>query len=164
MNVCLYYYIKVIHLRKSNYRHNFRCKCGFCRCLNRLWVCLLLRDWVCGNFVCLHNTTPGIPNRLLESLGSSDGLVSVRAAVPKLLRRPNTQINRHIAWRQVARWCSGILGKVRVVLLSCAVCYIGAHFPPPLKRQWRWMTLCSRDFALQTSNENTDYSPYKQLI
>ena len=157
MNVCLYYYIKVIHLRKSNYRHNFRRKCGFCRCLNRLWVCLLLRDWVCGNFVCLHNTTPGIPNRLLESLGSSDGLVSVRAAVPKLLRRPNTQINRHIAWRQVARWCSGILGKL--LALSSNLAQFTAlgltSFPQAMK-----MTLCSRDFALETSNEKTDYTEF----
>ncbi|XP_067026011.1 uncharacterized protein [Acropora muricata] len=39
---------------------------------------------------------------------------------------------RHIAYRQLARWCWGVLGKeVRVVLPSCAVMYIRAHFPPP---------------------------------
>lgn len=39
---------------------------------------------------------------------------------------------RHIAYCQLARWCWGFLGKyVRVVLPSCAVMCIRAHFPPP---------------------------------
>ena len=39
---------------------------------------------------------------------------------------------RHIAYRQLARWCWGYLGKeLRVVLPSCAVMCIRAHFPPP---------------------------------
>lgn len=39
---------------------------------------------------------------------------------------------RHVAYRQLARWCWGFLGKdVRVVLPSCAVMCIRAHFPPP---------------------------------
>lgn len=39
---------------------------------------------------------------------------------------------RHIAYRQLARWCWGYLGKdIRVVLPSCAVMCIRAHFPPP---------------------------------
>ena len=45
----------------------------------------------------LANLTPGIPSRLLESLGSSDGLVRIQTAVPRLLRRPSTQTNCHIA-------------------------------------------------------------------
>ena len=45
---------------------------------------------------------------------------------------PEHKKNRHIAYRQLVRWCWGILGKeVRVVLPSCAVCCIRAHFPPP---------------------------------
>lgn len=44
---------------------------------------------------------------------------------------PSHKQNRHIAYRQLARWCWGLLGKeVRVVVLSCAVCCIRAHFPP----------------------------------
>ena len=40
--------------------------------------------------------------------------------------------NRHIAYRQLARWCWGVLGKeVRVVLPSCAISCIRAFFPPP---------------------------------
>lgn len=39
---------------------------------------------------------------------------------------------RHIAYRQLARWCWELLGKqIRVVLPSCAVCCIRAHSPPP---------------------------------
>lgn len=39
---------------------------------------------------------------------------------------------RHIAYRQLARWCWGYLGKeVCVVLPACAVMCIRAHFPPP---------------------------------
>lgn len=45
---------------------------------------------------------------------------------------PKHKQNRHIAYRQLVRWCWGVLGeKVRVPLPSCAVCCIRAHFPPP---------------------------------
>ena len=39
---------------------------------------------------------------------------------------------RHIAYRQLVRWCWGTLGReMRVVLPSCAVLCIRQHFPPP---------------------------------
>ena len=39
---------------------------------------------------------------------------------------------RHIAYRQLARWCWGILGKeIRVVLPSCAVMCIRNFYPSP---------------------------------
>lgn len=39
---------------------------------------------------------------------------------------------RHIAYRQLVRWCWGFLGKeIRVALPSCAVMCIRQHFPPP---------------------------------
>lgn len=45
---------------------------------------------------------------------------------------PDHKRYRHIAYRQLARWCWGWLGKeVRVILPSCAVMCIRAHFPPP---------------------------------
>ena len=45
---------------------------------------------------------------------------------------PEHKRNRHIAYRQLTRWCWGVIGKdIRVVLPSCAVCCIRAHFPPP---------------------------------
>ena len=40
--------------------------------------------------------------------------------------------SRHIAYRQLVRWCWGSLGKeIRVPLLSCAVNCIRAHFQEP---------------------------------
>ena len=45
---------------------------------------------------------------------------------------PPHKLNRHIAYRQLVRWCWGIIGKeIRVVLPACAVLCIRAHFPPP---------------------------------
>lgn len=45
---------------------------------------------------------------------------------------PEHKMNRHIAYRQLTRWCWGVLGKeIRVVLPACAVSCIRAHFPPP---------------------------------
>ena len=45
---------------------------------------------------------------------------------------PEHKIHRHIAYRQLVRWCWGVIGKeIRVVLPSCAVSCIRAHFPPP---------------------------------
>ena len=45
---------------------------------------------------------------------------------------PEHKLNRHIAYRQLVRWCWGILGKeIRVPLPSCVVCCIRAHFPAP---------------------------------
>ena len=39
---------------------------------------------------------------------------------------------RHIAYRQLVRWCWGFLGKdIRVPLPSCAVNCIRAHFQEP---------------------------------
>ena len=45
---------------------------------------------------------------------------------------PEHKVNRNIAYRQLVRWCWGVIGKeIRVVLPSCAVSCIRAHFPPP---------------------------------
>lgn len=45
---------------------------------------------------------------------------------------PEHKIYRHTAYRQLVRWCWGVVGKdIRVVLPSCAVSCIRAHFPPP---------------------------------
>ena len=45
---------------------------------------------------------------------------------------PELKKNRHIAYRQLVRWCWGSLGKeVRVPLPSCAVNCIQAHFQEP---------------------------------
>ena len=44
---------------------------------------------------------------------------------------PEDKLYRHIAYRQLPRWCWGIVGKeIRVVLPSCAVMCIRERFPP----------------------------------
>lgn len=50
----------------------------------------------------------------------------------KAFEGPEHKQLRHVAYRQLVRWCWGVLGKeVRVVLPSCAVSCIRAHFQPP---------------------------------
>ena len=45
---------------------------------------------------------------------------------------PEHKKNRHIAYREVVRWCRGTLGKnIRIPLPSCAVNCTCAHFPEP---------------------------------
>ena len=45
---------------------------------------------------------------------------------------PEHKLFRHKAYRQLARWCWGILRKeIRVVLPSCAVLCIRNFYPPP---------------------------------
>ena len=42
------------------------------------------------------------------------------------------KIHRHVAYRQLVRWCWGVMGReIRVVLPSCGVSCIRAHFTPP---------------------------------
>lgn len=45
---------------------------------------------------------------------------------------PEHKRQRHVAYRQLVRWCWNVLGKeIRVPLPSFAVSYIRAHFQPP---------------------------------
>ncbi|XP_071949836.1 uncharacterized protein [Antedon mediterranea] len=45
---------------------------------------------------------------------------------------PKNKKYRHISYRQYARWIHGYVGKnIRIVLPSCVVSCIRAHFPPP---------------------------------
>ena len=85
---------------------NVFCKCGDCQRLNRFQECFCCSEFDCvalaaknnqaveteglANPPFLHNAIPGIPSRFLESLGYSDGLVSMQTAVPRLLRRSST--------------------------------------------------------------------------
>lgn len=50
----------------------------------------------------------------------------------KAFEGPEHKKQRHVAYRQLVRWCWSVLGKeIRVVLPSCAVSCIRAYFPPP---------------------------------
>ena len=50
----------------------------------------------------------------------------------KAFEAPEHKKQIHVAYRQLVRWCWGVLGKeIRVPLPSCAVSCIRANFPPP---------------------------------
>ncbi|XP_068684488.1 uncharacterized protein [Montipora foliosa] len=49
---------------------------------------------------------------------------------------PDHKKSRHVAYRQLVRWCWGVLGKeIRVPLPSCAVNCIRAHFQEPRRSE-----------------------------
>ena len=49
----------------------------------------------------------------------------------KAIEGPEDKQNRHVAYRHLARWCWGYLGKeIRVPLPACAVSCIRTHFLP----------------------------------
>ena len=67
-------------------------------------------------------------------MDAADCPLSVHTAVQgdAYRNKEEHKVNRHIAYRQFTRWCWGILGKeIRVVLPSCVVMCIRAHFPSP---------------------------------
>ena len=125
--------ICILSLRNSSYFYlfnctsevdvrNFRCRCANCQRLNRVLECGYCREIDCVGFR-LFVWIVGFYRRHGISTGSS---------TRTLMKTLNKKKNRHIAYRQLARWCWGVLGKeIRVTLPSCAVCCIRAHFPPP---------------------------------
>ena len=149
--------MKVVLLRKSDYRHNFKCECGFCQRLNRFQECVCCLDNDCSALVAkneetiepegfrlfVHNTTPGIPSRLHERWLLQTAWCQCkrqyRDSCEGPAHKPSCSLKE--AGEVVS---SGILGKVRVVLPSCAVCCIGLTSLPQAMK----MTLCWRDFAL----------------
>ena len=66
-------------------------------------------------------------------MGPADCLVSVQAKVQRLIiMMGKYKLFRHIAYRQLARWCWGILGKeIRIILPYCAVMCIRNFYSPP---------------------------------
>ena len=59
---------------------------------------------------------------------------SINSNIKILMKGQNTKLFRHIAYRQLARWCWGILGKeIRVVLPCHLVRFlcISSFYPPP---------------------------------
>ena len=120
-----------------------RCNCGSCQRLNRVEECVC-----CSEIDCVVAKN----NEAVEAEGLNEPPVCITQhpgfnAVclnHRVLQTawyqykqqyhegPEHKKMRHIAYRQLARWCWGLLGKeLRVVLPSCAVCCIRAHFPPP---------------------------------
>ena len=89
---------------------------------------------------------------------------------------PEHKILRHTAYRQLVRWCWGVLGKdIRVVLPSCAVSCIRAHFPPPGDEENfefvgflcadEWVIVGVRTWGMSVKSNNIRQTkPYQQII
>ena len=125
---------------------NCRCKCGSCQRLNRVVECVCCAEIDC--VVAKNNEAveaeglaeppvcitqhPGFHAVCLNRWVLQTAWYQYKQQYHDSYEGPSHKQNRHIAYRQLARWCWGLLGKeVRVVLPSCAVCCIRAHFPPP---------------------------------
>ena len=139
--ICQYLCIHPLFL--SNFI--FRCTCGNCQ------IMPTPRESVrCNEIVQVYSKIEEVHDakggERLSCITSFDAFNSVclnrwvlqtawfqhRAQYQNHYQGPQHKINRHVAYQQLARWCWGFLGKeVRVVLPSCAVCSIRAHFPPP---------------------------------
>ena len=125
---------------------NCRCECGSCQRLNRVVECVCCAEIDC--VVAKNNEAveaeglaeppvcvtqhPGFHAVCLNRWVLQTAWYQYKQQYQDSYEGPSHNQNRHIAYRQLARWCWGLLGKeVRVVLSSCAVCCIRAHFPPP---------------------------------
>ena len=77
---------------------------------------------------------------------------------------PDHKISCHVAYRQLVRWCRGVVGKeIQVVLPSCAV----STFGPTFHHQAMKMTLNLLDFVLLLNNlivALSGMSTYNQFI
>lgn len=123
-----------------------RCTCGNCQILGRVEAC-----------ICCHEIE-AVQNKNIEAVTSGECEEQPRCITqhpgfhPVCINRWVLQVAwyqykqqykaaydgredklfRHIAYRQLTRWCWGILGKeIRVVLPACAVMCIRNFYPPP---------------------------------
>lgn len=143
--VCVFIYIRLRSWGKISIG-NCRCECGSCQRLNRVVECVCCAEIDC--VVAKNNEAveaeglaeppicitqhPGFHAVCLNHWVLQTAWYQYKQQYKDSYEGPSHKQNRHIAYRQLARWCWGLLGKeVRVVLPSCAVCCIRAHFPPP---------------------------------
>ena len=123
-----------------------RCTCEICQIMDRNTECVFCQevDAILGTI--LSAATEGDTEQPVTCITQHPGFRAVctnkwvlrtawyqyKQQYTDAYEGPEHKQYRHIAYRQLARWCWGVLGKeVRVVLPSCAVMCIRAHFPPP---------------------------------
>ena len=144
--VCSYGFIQMHRSKGKISIGNSRCECGSCQRLNRVVECVCCAEIDCvvaknneaveaeglaEPSVCITQH-PGFHAVCLNRWVLQTAWYQYKQQYQDSYEGPYHKQNRHIAYRQLARWCWGLLGKeVRVVLPSCAVCCIRAHFPPP---------------------------------
>ena len=124
----------------------FRCTCENCQILNRNEECTCCSEFpeicnknreavemgeVADTPVCITQH-PGFQAVCLNRWVLQTAWYQYKQQYHQPYEGPQHKFNRHIAYRQLVRWCWDFLGKeIRVPLPSCAVCFIRAHFPPP---------------------------------
>lgn len=129
----------------NDFRRLFRCSCDHCQIMDREEECVCCRE--VPQIVDKNQTVCQTENVDVSCITDNPGFKVVclnrwvlEAAWFQYQQQygnnayegPEHKRNRHIAYRQLVRWCWGLLGKeIRVVLPSCAVMCIRAHFPPP---------------------------------
>lgn len=125
----------------------FRCLCSFCQILPLAKECVCCQEIpeIChrmeegitllkmkNGMECITNH-PGFNAVCLDPFSLQVAWLSYKQQYGgNQFEGPIHAKYRHIAYRQLVRWCWEYLGKdFRVVLPSCAVSCIRAHFPPP---------------------------------
>lgn len=118
----------------------FRCQCENCQIMDRTEECKCCKEYdgisdimnVLQHPLPCITRHPGFSAICLNKWVLKVAWWQYKQQYSRTYEGPEHKLNRHIAYRQLARWCFGILGKeIRVALPSCAVCCIRAHFPPP---------------------------------
>ena len=125
---------------------NARCTCGNCQIMDRVEECVCCKEIDCVKNKLYEAVTVGElvepPSCITQHPGFSavclnrwvlqTAWLQYKQQYKSSYDGPENKLNRHITYRQLARWCWGILGKeIRVVLPACGVCCIRAHYPPP---------------------------------
>jgi len=126
-----------------------RCQCGSCQVMDRVEECICCQEIEATVTTCQSVVNDGemytnqpIPPCITQHPGFQavctnkwvlrTAWFQYKQQYKDAYKGPEHKQYRHIAYRQLARWCWGFLGKdVRVILPSCAVMCIRAHFPPP---------------------------------
>ena len=118
----------------------FRCKCQNCQIMDRNEECKCCMEFsqivdkiseVVEHPSCI-TLHPGFGPVCLNRWVLQAAWFQYKQQYANTYEGPEHKLNRHIAYRQLVRWCWGVLGKeIRVALPSCAVSCIRAHFPPP---------------------------------
>ena len=123
-----------------------RCTCGNCQVLGRVEACIRCHEIEAVQNKNIEAVTSGECEEQPQCITQHPGFhpVCINRWVLQVAWYQYKQqykaacdgredkLFRHIAYRQLTRWCWGILGKeIRVVLPACAVMCIRNFYPPP---------------------------------
>ena len=123
----------------------FRCKCGNCLPMTREAesICCQEIDAIANkNIELVGEELCQAPKCIIEHPGFEGVCLNhwvletvwyhYKQQYSEPFEGPLHRRNRHIAYRQLVRWCWQVLGKeIRVVLPSCAVVKIRTQYPSP---------------------------------